>query len=236
MNDNKYDKRKPQKSNTGVKGVSFDKIQGRYRANINFRGKIYYLGSYLTLESAAAARKKAEAINRENFLEEYEKLMQEYRKTHETKTKSEKLNKNNNTGVMGVHFNKERKKYIATIKIKGKLYYLGGYKTLEAAAIVRKKAEEMTQDKFLEQYEEFTRKTYSGVKGVNFNKKQNSYIARIKLQGKLYYLGSHKTIEEAANIRKKAEEIPHDNFLEQYEELMREYRKKHEINETNETQ
>jgi len=53
------EKRKLNKnSGTGVRGVS--KLGGRYRAYISLRRKRQYLGIFVTLEDAAAARKEAE--------------------------------------------------------------------------------------------------------------------------------------------------------------------------------
>ena len=45
----------------------------------------------------------------------------------------------------------------------------------------------------------------TGYKGITFNKKTNKYIANIFRAGKGIYLGSYSNIEEAIEIRKKAE-------------------------------
>ena len=50
---------------TGVTGVIYDEKYAKYRAQIHIKGKGIYLGSYDTLEEAAAAR--AEANKRYNF-------------------------------------------------------------------------------------------------------------------------------------------------------------------------
>lgn len=47
---------------TGVKGVSFDKARNKWYAYINADGKRKMLGRHDTLEEAAAARQKAEAV------------------------------------------------------------------------------------------------------------------------------------------------------------------------------
>lgn len=57
-------------SSTGVRGVSFDKRSGRYRARLKFKGKMLNFGSYRTIEEAAAARKAAEQEYFGAFLEE----------------------------------------------------------------------------------------------------------------------------------------------------------------------
>ncbi len=58
-------------STTGVKGVSYMKRYGAYRAYINFRRKQYHLGTYKSLEDAAAARKAAEQRIHGGFLRWY---------------------------------------------------------------------------------------------------------------------------------------------------------------------
>ena len=51
------------KSNTsGVKGVSFLKDKGKWRASMNIDGKKTNLGTFVTLQEATAARKKAEKV------------------------------------------------------------------------------------------------------------------------------------------------------------------------------
>lgn len=45
------------KSNTGVRGVSWDKVAGRYRAAVTHNRKHYHVGRYDTLEEAAEAAK-----------------------------------------------------------------------------------------------------------------------------------------------------------------------------------
>jgi len=52
---------------SGIRGVYLEKKTGRYRARIKFKGKLYDLGSFYTLEDAAAARKAGE----ERFFRQY---------------------------------------------------------------------------------------------------------------------------------------------------------------------
>ena len=59
------------KSNTsGYTGVYKHKKNGKWVAQITFKGKTYYLGSYKKIEDAVQARKKGESMHRE-FLEKY---------------------------------------------------------------------------------------------------------------------------------------------------------------------
>ena len=50
--------------------------------------------------------------------------------------------KNNSSGVTGVHWQRDRQCWVATIHIKGKCKYLGCYKDFDEAAAARKAAEE----------------------------------------------------------------------------------------------
>lgn len=62
-------KRKPNSS--GVTGVYL--VQGKYRAFIGFQRKLYYLGIYSSLETAAAVRRQAEQLLHKEFVEFYDR-------------------------------------------------------------------------------------------------------------------------------------------------------------------
>lgn len=65
--------RKINKNNaSGVRGVSYLKSTGKYRAYINFRRKQYHLGCYDKLEDATEARKLAEKKIYGNFFDWYQ--------------------------------------------------------------------------------------------------------------------------------------------------------------------
>ena len=49
---------------------------------------------------------------------------------------------NNKTGCTGVCYNKSQNRYRATIRINGKVFYLGTFKNLEDAIKCRKEAEQ----------------------------------------------------------------------------------------------
>lgn len=70
------------------------------------------------------------------------------------------LSKNNSSGVTGVHFDNEKQKWAATIKVNRKTIFLGRFNTIEEATICRKKA----QDKY---FGDFSFKT-------NLNETNNS--------------------------------------------------------------
>ena len=65
------EKRKHRRDNSsGFRGV-FRLKNGRYRVDIGFKGKRYYLGSYGDFEEAVSARMEAEHMIHERFLESY---------------------------------------------------------------------------------------------------------------------------------------------------------------------
>lgn len=64
----------PSAANTsGYRGVYYESKFDRYRAQIKFKGKRYYLGTYKNIEDAIKARQRAEEELFGTFLEEYEK-------------------------------------------------------------------------------------------------------------------------------------------------------------------
>ena len=64
-------KKIPSDNTTGCRGVYL--IKGRYVAKIVFQKKAYYLGSYESMEEAAAARREAEALIFDSVAQFYEK-------------------------------------------------------------------------------------------------------------------------------------------------------------------
>lgn len=70
------------------------------------------------------------------------------------KNLTQKLSKNNTSGVKGVYWDKSKNKWVAQIRFKGKNYYLGRYFKKEDAADARKIAEEKLFGDFLRWYSE----------------------------------------------------------------------------------
>lgn len=56
----------------------------------------------------------------------------------------------------------------------------------------------------------------SGIKGVHWDKSRNKWIAQIVFKGKHYHLGRYDNKEDAVQVRKKAEELLFDPFLQQF--------------------
>ncbi len=61
----------------------------------------------------------------------------------------------------------------------------------------------------------------SGVKGVSYYSRTNSWVATLTFQGRNYYLGRYETVEEAARARCEAEKTIVWPFLEKYEYLIK---------------
>lgn len=58
----------------------------------------------------------------------------------------------------------------------------------------------------------------SGIRGVSWDKSKSKWVAQITFKGKNYYLGRYSTIEEAAKIRKIAEQKMFGEFLDWFAE------------------
>lgn len=56
----------------------------------------------------------------------------------------------------------------------------------------------------------------SGVRGVYWDSRKRRWVARIKFQKKMHYLGSYHTLEEAKKARAQAEEALYDTYLQRY--------------------
>lgn len=63
--------KKPKNNKSGIKGVTWDVNRHKWKAQIGFKGKMYYLGRYATKEEAAKARKKAEGQLFKPILDKY---------------------------------------------------------------------------------------------------------------------------------------------------------------------
>ncbi len=60
----------------------------------------------------------------------------------------------------------------------------------------------------------------SGVKGVSYYSRTDSWVATLTFKGKYYYLGKFNTIAKAAQARWRAEEELVNPFLEQCSHLI----------------
>lgn len=132
----------------------------------------------------------------------------------------DKHRSNNKSGVRGVSWHKSNGKWAAKIGVDGKKYTLGYFKTIEEATLARQAAAkeyfgdfcaEATEDIDCKAVSEWLESRLpsnntSGVRGVYWSKLSGKWLAQIRVDGKQYYIGSFKTIKEAAAARKAAEE------------------------------
>ena len=119
-------------------GVHFNKLNRRWMANIIISGKQYYIGTYHTEENAAADY--ARAMYKYRGWSGGSKPQQAEKKIDLTGVEEQKLilkpngKGNSSSKYVGVHFNKEDRKWRASIMISGKNHYIGSYHTEEKAA------------------------------------------------------------------------------------------------------
>lgn len=62
-----------------------------------------------------------------------------------------------------------------------------------------------------------SKNTTSGIRGVSWHKGTNKWQSRISFQKVNYHLGYYNKLQDAARVRKEAEEMLFDKFLEWYE-------------------
>lgn len=91
--------------------------------------------------------------------------------------KSEKLKKNNKTGVTGVYM--KRGYYIAEIQFQKVNYYLGSYQKLEDAASVRRQAKKLLHKDFADFYEKWRKRADSDQEWA----RENPISVRVKQIG-----------------------------------------------------
>ena len=84
------------------------------------------------------------------------------------------LSKNNSSGVTGVHFDNEKQKWAATIKVNRKTIFLGRFNTIEEATICRKKA----QDKYFGDFSFKTNLNETNNPGTKNEDNQRTYRER----------------------------------------------------------
>lgn len=139
-------KKKRSNNSSGARGVSKRGSSGKYQAYIGFKGELYNLGYYETLDEAVAVRKKAEKEVHKNFLEWY------FKNINSNLNLIEK--KNDVTKIKGVTYEKATNKYVAQITFEKKTYRLGSYAEPEEAIMIRLEAEREKDNDFSKWYEE----------------------------------------------------------------------------------
>ena len=143
-------------------------------------------------------------------------------------------NKNSQSGYVGVNWNRQTNRWMASIIFRGKTHYLGTFENVEDAIMARKIAEEKYYGELLknssgenykelmknigfggeipeEEVAEFNRrimlkKNPSGHVGVSWMKSTGKWKATLCRDGRQYHLGYFDNIEDAVAAREEAEE------------------------------
>ena len=214
-----YGQRKTGKPNTsGHVGVSYNKRANKYSAYIyvGIRKKTFSLGYYDTYEEAVQAREEAELHLDKDFDSWYQS-------THSLRCRKRRAEKPKTSGDDGVSYSKKYNRYYTSICVNDKLVRLGSYKTYEEAVQAREEAEQRVDEEFLAWHQSVygQRKTRKREKthanrnkheGVAYSKKTNRYNASIRINDRLFRLGSHDTYEAAVQAREEAERHAGEDF------------------------
>ena len=105
------------------------------------------------------------------------------------------LSSSNTSGFKGVHWDKRKKVFVVQVSIKGKKTSLGQYQTILDAVACRFRYERIGE--VTPPSERLSVVNTSGVKGVNWDKTNERWVARITIDGKRKCVGYFKTLEEA---------------------------------------
>lgn len=119
---------------TGSKAGSFDR---RGYLTIRIDGKLYKSGRLAFLYMTGKIPNTVDHIDRNKSNDRWSNLRSSTLSQNKYNTG---LTKTNTSGVRGVYWHKNIGRWIARIRVEGKSYHLGTFKTIEDAAIVRKEA------------------------------------------------------------------------------------------------
>lgn len=221
---------KPTKANTsGYKGVLWDRERGKWKAEIIFKKKKYYLGRYDKKEDAIKARKEAEEKLHKEFLRNviFRPNMSEFDNKKINKGgrplknfKNKKVGKLTVLKIVGKSKNNgyiwrcqcecgNIKDIVSTSLISGNTLSCGCYQKEEAKKGLiekRKKNQVDSTNLGLIASDKVRKNNTSGVPGVYFDKQKKRWRSYIRCQGKNYFLGLYDKFEDAVKARKEAEE------------------------------
>jgi len=139
---------------SGIKGVHYQSTKNRWVAQITFKCKTYSLGSYLYKEDAAAIRKLAEQMNFEPFIKWWNELQEDVKRPDFDDSGlvallKSRVRSDNTSGITGVTYDVSRNKWVAQIAINKKTYMLGRFDNKDDAIAIRKEAEKMPFEDFI---------------------------------------------------------------------------------------
>lgn len=128
------------KGSSKYKGVTWNKQQNKWRANILFEGKPKHLG-YFTIENEAALaynRAVLEFWDGNGYLNVIGKDNRTAECSYKTK-KNQNIVRKGKSGFRGVNIRKNNKRISSQIQFKQKKYHLGDFKTIKSAALAYNK-------------------------------------------------------------------------------------------------
>lgn len=173
------------------KYVEYNKTKKKYKAFLKCGQSIIDLGNYEDEQGAENICKVAlQLINDEDFDIWYSELCK--------KIEDEKQRNG------GIFYYKKTDKWVVRFPYEGKRYTLGSFSDKNDAIAVKLEALQHI-DNFLEWYTAY-RTSQKNTHGVVYkNERFNTWKTQINIQGKLYYLGTFKTEEDARKVLKEAE-------------------------------
>lgn len=201
------------------------KVGKKYKANVTINGKQKYVGTYPTLKEAQDARDKAEAgivrkpnnkvIASEKKFEEYKKELigKKYGKLTIKDVYRERRNgRSHYRLVCKCDCGNETRPYLSSV--------VGSNAETVSCGCYQGESGTKVLDSYLYEGTRVTNlKTKArnklGVKGVRLTK-SGTYEATISFKGERKYLGTYKTLEEAASARKEAEKELFDPVIDDF--------------------
>lgn len=127
---------------------------------------------------------------------------------HRDNMMNQRMSVLNTSGVVGVGWRNDNKKWRAEIEANGVREYLGCFNCFDDAVTARKQAElKLGFHKNHGKQSNIKREVLPRAKrlsGVSFCKRDNRWYSRMRVDGKFVYLGYFKTESEARNAREAA--------------------------------
>ena len=196
-----------------VRNGVYPQKNGRWKVDIGYNKKRYFLGSFMEKEQAIKLHEIAkQKILMGIFEDWYENIL------CCEKDKESIINRKTPL-CKGVTYNSKTQLYQAYIYYNKKKYSLCYSKDIKKVIDARKEAEQHVKTDFIEWFNNFklniNSDPVSNEKGVYFHKKSETWFALIYYKSKKYNLGYFKNKDDAINIRKIAESYKNNGtFLE----------------------
>lgn len=173
---------KSKRNQSGYSGVSKTK-NNSWQASIRHNQKAYYLGCFKTVEEANTV-----------YQEALYKLINNIQLPPNPLLKS-----TNKSGYANIYYHGGKGMWASTIREGKKIHTVGFFQTIEEAYKSQQDTLQMLDEGGALPNKKVLGK--SGFVGIRFEKRRNLWLAEIKRNGKISYIGSFITIEEAIDAR-----------------------------------